>query len=325
VAKHGLPSGKSEGVALVVVAGIFAFAASFAVAWIAGFDAVARSLRGAHWEWMVIALGGQAIGVLGYAVAYREVARVDSGPTIPRRGAVALVAAGFAPFVAGGGFHLDLHALRQAGLTLREARVRVMGLGALEYAVLAPAACATAIFLLVRGSTTHGAITWPWAIGVPAGFVFAALALPLRTRFRARGPVRDAIAHGLDAVYVLRCIVVQPRDHGVAAFVGTTVYWFGEFVSLWGCLYTFVGHPPLIARVILGYATGYALTRRTLPIGGAGVVELLLPFALHWVGMPLAPAVLGVFTYRLFNLWLPLIPGVAAISRVRNLPATLEP
>ena len=55
------------------------------------------------------------------------------------------------------------------------------------------------------------------------------------------------------------------------------------------------------AALIIGYAAGYALTRRTLPLAGAGVVEALLPFALVWVGADLAPAVLAVFVYRFFN------------------------
>jgi hypothetical protein len=35
-----------------------------------------------------------------------------------------------------------------------------------------------------------------------------------------------------------------------------------------------------------------------LPLGGAGVVEGLLPFALGWVRIALAPAVLAVVAYR---------------------------
>jgi uncharacterized membrane protein YbhN (UPF0104 family) len=65
--------------------------------------------------------------------------------------------------------------------------------------------------------------------------------------------------------------------------------------------------------LILGYATGYALSRRTLPFAGAGAVEALLPFALTWVGVPLAPALLAVFAYRLFNLWLPVIPATPGL------------
>ena len=36
-----------------------------------------------------------------------------------------------------------------------------------------------------------------------------------------------------------------------------------------------------------------------------------MTFALVWVGVPLAPALLGVVTYRLFNFWLPVIPAFA--------------
>ncbi|MGZ4353671.1 MAG: lysylphosphatidylglycerol synthase transmembrane domain-containing protein [Gaiellaceae bacterium] len=323
MAKYGLPQRKLEGAALVAAAAVLAFAASFGVAWAAGFDYVAHALTHPHWPWIFVALGGEALAYFGYALAYREVARVEEGPKLPPRRAVALVAAGFAPFVAGGGFHVDLLALRRSGVGAREARVRVLGLGALEYAVLAPAACATAIFLLQDGTHLQAGLTWPWAVAVPVGFAAAALALPFRDRFRGRG-LRDGIAHGLDAVNVLRCVVVRPRDHGAAAFTGTALYWFGDMIALWACLYTFLGHAPWIPHLILGYATGYALTRRTLPLGGAGAVEALLPFALSWMGMPLAVAVLGVFAYRFFNLWLPLIPALAAVSHVRDLPARLE-
>ena len=323
MSKHGLPQRKIEGAALVAAAAVLAFAASFGVAWTAGFDHVAHALIHPHWPWIFVALGGEVLAYLGYALAYREVARVDRGPEFRHRGAVALVAAGFAPFVAGGGFHVDLHALRRSGLPAREARVRVLGLGALEYAVLAPAACATAIFLLQNGTDVQGGLTWPWAVAVPAGFVAAGVALPFRERLRGKGP-REALAHALDAVYMLRGVLLRPRDHGAAALTGTALYWFGDMIALWACLYAFLGHAPWIPHLILGYATGYALTRRTLPLGGAGAVEALLPFALSWMGMPLAVAVLGVFSYRFFNLWLPLIPALAAVSHVRELPARLE-
>ena len=38
-----------------------------------------------------------------------------------------------------------------------------------------------------------------------------------------------------------------------------------------------------------------------------------MTFALVWVGVPLAPALLGVVTYRAFNFWLPVIPALAAL------------
>jgi uncharacterized membrane protein YbhN (UPF0104 family) len=60
------------------------------------------------------------------------------------------------------------------------------------------------------------------------------------------------------------------------------------------------------------------LTRRTLPFAGAGIVEVLMPLTLVAAGAPFAGAVLGVIVYRIFNLWLPLIPAVAALPLVRR-------
>jgi uncharacterized membrane protein YbhN (UPF0104 family) len=96
------------------------------------------------------------------------------------------------------------------------------------------------------------------------------------------------------------------------------VYWAGEVFVLWVCLAAFTRHTPSVEAVVVGYATGYALTRRTLPLAGAGAVEALLPFALTWVGYGLPAAVLAVFTYRIFNLWLPLGPSAAALYALQR-------
>ena len=63
------------------------------------------------------------------------------------------------------------------------------------------------------------------------------------------------------------------------------------------------------------------LTRRSLPAGGAGIVEIALTFALHWVGLPFVPALLGVITYRVFNFWLPMVPAVAVLPTIAELRA----
>jgi uncharacterized membrane protein YbhN (UPF0104 family) len=75
-----------------------------------------------------------------------------------------------------------------------------------------------------------------------------------------------------------------------------------------------------VPAVVVGYATGYALTRRTLPLAGAGAVEALLPFALTWVAFGLPAAVLAVFAYRIFNLWLPLGPAIGALYALQQRP-----
>ena len=41
-------------------------------------------------------------------------------------------------------------------------------------------------------------------------------------------------------------------------------------------------------------------------------------FALAWAGVGLAPAVLAVATYRIFNLWLPLLPAVVGLRHLKR-------
>jgi uncharacterized membrane protein YbhN (UPF0104 family) len=230
--------------------------------------------------------------------------------------ALAAVAAGFGPFVARGGFAVDVHAFKQTGISDREVRVRVLGLGALEYALLAPAACAAAIALLASGVTKPSlALTLPWAIAVPLGFAFALWAVGHRHRFHDKGGWREHLSQALESIHVLKCLFVRKR-HALGP-LGTALYWFGDILCLFACLEAFTHGTPDVALILIGYATGYALTRRTLPLGGAGAVEALLPFALSWTGISLAAAVLAVFAYRVFNLWLPTIPAALGLRSLR--------
>ncbi len=301
-----------------------ALGALLAVASMAGFGHVAARLHAVNPIWFLVALGAETIAYVGYVLSYREVSRVDGGPEMPVRDALAAVTAGFGAFVAQGGFAVDLHAFRDTGLSDREARVRVLGLGALEYALLAPAACITAIVLLVNNDAGHlsFALTLPWAIAVPLGFAAAIWAVGHRQRFKGTTGWRDLLSQGLDSIYVLRCLFSR-RTH-LAAPIGTAVYWFGDIVCLWACLQAFTHGTPNIEILLIGYATGYALTRRTLPFGGAGAVEILLPLALSWTGISLAAAVLAVFAYRVFNLWLPLIPAALGLRSLKAADAALD-
>src|SRR6266516_600370 len=258
------------------------------------------------------------MGIFPAAEGYREVSRVESGPEFSVMRLAAVVFSGFGVFVAAGGFAVDVTALRGAGSGDREARVRVLGLGALEYALLAPAACISALILLGHGSAIpHKGLTLPWAIGVPVGFAAAFFALRHRDRFSGSRGWRGVVSHALDGVTVLWHLAREPVKHG-SAFVGMALYWTGEIFSLGAALHAFHSTRPAVAALIVGFATGYALTRRTLPLAGAGVVEALLPYALVWVGATLAPALLAVFVYRFFNLWLPLIPAVVGIRVLRR-------
>jgi uncharacterized membrane protein YbhN (UPF0104 family) len=302
---------------LVAVGGVLALGAVVGTAWAAGFRDVLDGLRNVDPIWLPVALGMEIAAYLGYVVAYREVARAEGGPRLGLARAGAIVAAGFGAFVIRGGFIVDRQALEAAGLQPRQARIRVLGLGALEYAVLAPAAALAAVILLARGST-HPSLgfTLPWAIAVPLGFIGAFAALAIRPHLGDHGAWRAVVGHLLDGVHVLRNLASQRAEHG-GAFLGTTLYWVGDIGCLWASLRAFHDSPDL-AGLVIAYATGYALSRRTLPLGGAGAVEALVSFALAWTGIPLATAVLAVCAYRIFNLWLPLLPAAIGLRHLKR-------
>ena len=302
---------------LVLIGGVLAFGSLTGVASAAGFEVVLDRLRGLDPIWLPVALVAETVAYVGYTLAYREIARVRDGTDLGLRRAGAMVAAGFGVFVIRGGFVVDRQALESAGAGPREARIRVLGLGALEYALLAPATCGAAIFLLVNGDSRPGwALTLPWAIAVPLGFVAAFVALRFRRRVREEGRLSTALRHALDGIDVLRRLAMRPRAHGIA-FAGAALYWVGDIACLWAALSVF-GASPSVPALLIGYSTGYALTRRTLPLAGAGTVEAFVSFALFWAGTSLAPALLGVFAYRIFNLWLPLLPAAIGLRTLKQ-------
>ena len=306
---------------LVSLAALLAAAALVGLAWSVGFQRTLTGLVHPHWPWLAAAVGGELLAYLGYTAAYREVARAEDGAELEVPKAAALVAAGFGAFMHGGGFALDRAALQRAGLSEREARRRVLGLGALEYAVLAPATLVAAVVVLLWHQTISASLTLPWIIGVPAGAVLALAALRFKDTVSGWPLIGKQFAHGLQALELVLRLVGSPRHHALAV-VGTLAYWSGDIFCLWSTLHAFSARTPPVAQLIVGYATGYALTRRALPLGGAGIVEALLPFALGWLKIALAPALLAVFAYRLINLWLPIIPALAGLPTLRRLERT---
>ncbi len=313
---------------LAVVAGsvVAVFLVAFFLGDVAGHARILWTLKHVSPEWFALCLVAQAIAYLGYVFALRETAQVDDGPQFSFRHAANIVAAGFGAFFsasAAGGFGVDYWALRHAGASRREALQRVLGLGTLEYAILAPAAMFSAIAILADASEhIRPSMTWPWLAVIPGAALAIWATQPDRSR-RWRlvnghdGRARRAAGHAVAGLSVLRSLFAQPRAHGMA-FVGVSMYWFGEILCLWAALMAF-GAPVRVPVLIVGFATGYVLTRRSLPAGGAGVAEVALTFALYWLGVPFAAALLGVFTYRFFNFWLALVPALAARGTMQTI------
>jgi uncharacterized membrane protein YbhN (UPF0104 family) len=315
----------------LVVPTVLALGAVALLADLAGGERLDQAARNLHPGWLGLCLGGELLAYAGYVLAIRDTARVDNGPTLTVGRSVQTVIAGFGVFAAtrtSGGFAADYWVLRSAGENRDGAVARVLALGALEYAILAPAALCSAIAILVDGEHDSLTLTLPWLAVIPGAFAAIWVSSPKRARRYADpgggGRIRQAFAHAVAGLAILRSMfVAPPREHGLG-LMGTAAYWAGDIACLWGALQVF-GNPRLsVPALILGYATGYVLTRRSLPAGGAGIVEIALTFALHWVGFPFVRALLGVVVYRLFNLWLPILPALAVLPAVNELRRELE-
>jgi uncharacterized membrane protein YbhN (UPF0104 family) len=286
-----------------------------------GFGAFADAWKHLQPNWLVLVVCAELLAVPAYAISYRVVARMNDGPGFRMPLVLRAVVAGFGPFAAGGGFALDKRVLHAMENDERRATIRVLGLGALEWGVLAPAAWVSAVALLVRGHPrAMPSLLWPWAIAVPIGFAVGLwLAAPGRRERLARedgGRLRAAFGRALRGVGILHSLVRDPQCF--VAVVGIALYWALDIASFYGAI-RFVGLQPNIGETILAYATGYALTRRSMPLGGAGATEALMTFALHWVGQPVATALAAVVVYRVFNFVLPTVPALVVRPHIEPL------
>jgi uncharacterized membrane protein YbhN (UPF0104 family) len=315
-------------VALVVVL-VLEAAALGGLVWWAGWHGILQALSAENAEWFALCAGGQIVAYFGYTLALRGIAAADDGVRLDLAASFGIVSVGFAPIFSansGGGFSIDAVTLREAGMTRRRAFRRVLALSALEYAVLAPAVamCGLLLFLHIGGKASAG-VALPWLAVVPGTIVAVLLTSPRHANWsrvpHGSGWMRRCFAHGVAALTVLRNLVVV-SERQWTAFAGAALYWLGDMATLWAALRVFDVRLS-VPVLVLAYGTGWALTRRSLPFGGPGMVEVLLAWVLTWFHVPFAPAAAGVVAYRLFNFWLALIPAAIVIPFAQRLQRKL--
>jgi uncharacterized membrane protein YbhN (UPF0104 family) len=300
----------------VVVAAVATGIAAVAVLVIAratGVDKVGRAFDDIQAGWIGLIAGAELLAYPAYMIAYRSLAQVHGHAPLALPLVARVVIAGFGPFTIGGGFGIDRQALQALHEDEHSARVRVLALGTLEWAVLAPTTCIVSIVFLVQGANILPSLLWPWAISVPLGFGFGLWASTPRRIERVRQICRGRCAwlvRALEGVGALHTMMRNPRDY-MGAWLGTAMYWAADIGAFYGGLRTF-GIAPGPGKVILAYATGYAATRRSLPLGGAAITEVLMTYSLYWVRYPLAPALAAVVAYRVFNFLLAATPALIA-------------
>jgi uncharacterized membrane protein YbhN (UPF0104 family) len=328
-----------------VAALVLAVAAVVGIGQVTSFKHVMDALRRADGVWFPVCLAGELVAYAGYVAAYRDVARVDGGPILPIWTTVRVVVIGFGAVIVGssaGTIGIDYWALNRAGERPHVAVRRVLGVYTLQWFVLAIMAFAAAAVSLAGPWDVPWEMEAAWLAIVPL-FVAAAVwvssprrgerisAQPPNTVRLERSPrtwprwlwhgARSIFSDSVGGVVLVRHLLAQPRSHP-AALLGFPFYWAGDVLTLYAALRAFGVHPPVVP-LVLAYSTGFVMTALPLPAGGSGGVEAGLTFSLNAVGIPIAPALLATLVYRVFTLWLPVIPTLALLPQVRTLDREL--
>ncbi|HVA30019.1 MAG TPA: lysylphosphatidylglycerol synthase domain-containing protein [Gaiellaceae bacterium] len=318
---------------VIMVAAGATIATSLVLAASAGWPKVLHRVYTPHaWLWLGVCLGGELAAYLGYVLTIRDMARVDDGPELDMAVSAKTVVAGFGVFAAtrsSGGFAVDYWAFRRAGAGKRDAASRVLALGFLEYAVLGVAALVASVFLYLRADGhASDSTTLPSLTIIPIFLLAVWATSPKRFRRlshsgRGEGWIRRTFANSVRGAGTLRTFLTNPHEHGLGV-AGSGLYWAGDILCLWAALQLVGGTRITVSALVLAYTGGYVLTRRALPAGGAGIVEVALTFALFWMGVRFVPALVGVLVYRLFNFWLPIVPALALMPAVDRLRARFQ-
>ncbi len=149
-------------------------------------------------------------------------------------------------------------------------------------------------------------------------FAIAFWAAPrYRDALRGRDGWRGMLSVLLDSVHPIGVMFTSPRRHWLEVG-GMLVFRLADMLALWAAMAGF-GFQMGGAAVVIAFGTAMIVTRRTGPLGGAGLLGVALPPTLWVCGAPWAPAVLGTFTYRFFTLWAPQPLSFVALPRLRAL------
>lgn len=330
----------------LILAALLAGAAFTVLGQVTHFGRLQRAVSRADKAWVPAVVLGQLLAYLGYTLAYRDAARASGGPRFGFVTTARIVVFGAGAAVLGasvGGLAVDYWALRRTGTKRRVAARRVLAVGTLEWTVLSMYALTAAALVLVTGARAPLAMTAGWLILIPVCVAGAAwFSAPARVhRFidLPRRPAQDrtgraarawryterklraGLANGIAGVVLVRHLISHPLRYWGAA-VGYPIYWAGDMLTLYAAVHAF-GIAANPASLTLAYATGIVISSLPLPAGGAGGVEATIALALVGTGIPLAPALLGVFVYRIVTFWLPILPALALIPSMRRLHDSL--
>lgn len=306
-------------VVALAVAGALELGGAVGLSYVAGFASVRRVVDEMRWPWLGALAGALLCSFAGYYLAYRAVYAVNGGPRLGHGTMAAVVVGGFGGLLSHAGSALDRYALEAAGLSTHQSRIRAFLLSAMEQGVLALIGVAAGIAVLAeRLAHPTPDFSLPWAvIPLPAFGIAFWLAHRYRGRLRDTSGWRGSVGAFVDAVNLNRRLFLRPHADGFAV-LGMLTFWLTDACAMWLALAAF-GYRMNPAALFVGYATGMVVTRRTAPLGGAGLLMLVLPATISYSGAPFAVSVLAVFLYRMAAFWLPVPFTLAGVPTLRRL------
>jgi uncharacterized protein (TIRG00374 family) len=277
--------------------------------------------------WIVIGCAFEVLSVLAYVPAFRAVFCTRmSWATSYKIGVAEEGAGSLFPLGGAGSLALGVWALRRGGMPADE-----IGRKTVAFFLLTSAVPVGLLLLLGAGLAARifpgggGLLLTALPAVVAAGAIAATLALRRltrggearitqrgeRSRWARIAPALSATADGIDEA--LR----QLRQANPLLLVGLVGYLVFDLLAFWAS-FRAVGAAPELSIIWMAYLIGQLGNWLPVP-GGIGGVELGLVGALALYGLPALTATAAVLLYRVIELWIPAVLGLAAFVQLRLL------
>jgi uncharacterized protein (TIRG00374 family) len=277
--------------------------------------------------WIVIACAFEVLSVLAYVPAFRAVfcTRMSWGTSyeiaVAEEGAGSLF-----PLGGAGSLALGVWALRRGGMPAEEIARKTVA-----FFLLTSAPSVGMLFLLGAGLATG---ILPGGGGVlltvlPAVVAAGAIAATLAVRRLARGAEARIRRRGEGSRWVRLASALSATSDGIdealrqlrranpLLLVGIVGFLVFDMLVFWAS-FRAVGASPELALIWIAYLIGQLGNWLPVP-GGIGGTELGMVGALVLYGLPAFTATAAVLLYRVIELWIPALLGLAAFAQLRLL------
>ena len=292
-----------------------------------GLGELRRRLSEARPAWIAVACAFEVLSVLAYVPAFRAVfCRRMSWATSYKIGVAEEGAGSLFPLGGAGSLALGVWALRRGGMSVDQIARKTVAFFLLTSAV----PVAMLLFLGVGVATGilpggGGLLLTVLPAAVAAGAIAATLGLrrlarKAEARLRRRGegswwarlaPALAATSEGIDEA------LHQLREANPLMLVGIVGFLVFDQLAFWAS-FRAVGAAPDVAPIWMAYLIGQLGNWLPIP-GGIGGTELGLVGALVFYGFPAVTATAAVLLYRVVELWIPAVMGIAAFVQLRLL------